>query len=155
MRRLAEWYGASPWHLLALLAGFAVSAYAVTRVPSLDVLVTIGLWFAGLLVLHDLVLFPIYAGLDNVGSFVRWAFNRTPRVPWVNHVRFPTVWSALLLLAWFPLVLRVSPGFRSASGRSDHPFLWHWLLVAAVLYIGSAALFAVRVRLARGKTHSP
>jgi len=41
-------------------------------------------------------------------------------VPWVNHVRVPVVWSGLLLLAWFPLVLgsrRATRARRPAATR--------------------------------------
>jgi len=151
MRRITDWYGASPLHLVALLAGGAVSAYAVTRVPSLDLLVVIGLWFAGMLVVHDLVLFPIYAAVDNVVAWLRANLGGDGLVPTVNYIRVPAVLSALLLLAWFPLVFRLSPTFERDAARTDDPFLWHWLLTTAVLFIGSAVLYTVRVRAARRK----
>ena len=152
MRPLTKLYGAPPGHLIAVVAGGAVSAYAMSRVPSLEVLAAIGLWFAGMLLVHDLVLFPIYAAADNIGAFFRWAFARTPRVNWVNHVRFPAVWSALLLLAWFPLVLRLSPKFERDAARSENPFLWHWLLVTAVLFCASLLVYGVRRRMTRNRS---
>ncbi len=149
MRPLTKLYGAPPGHLIAVLAGGAVSAYAISRVPSLEVLLAIGLWFAGMLLVHDLVLFPIYAAADNVGAFVRSALQRRPPVRWANHVRFPAVWSGLLLLTWFPLVFRISPKFERAAARSDDPFLWHWLLVTAVLFAGSLLVYLIRHRMGR------
>lgn len=142
---MAQWYGASPLHLVALLGGAAISAYAVTRVPSLNDLVAIGVWFVGTLLVHDLVLFPVYAAADNLGAWVRRRGPGAATVPWVNHVRVPAVWSGLLLLAWFPLVLRLSSKYEPAAGRSDDIFLSRWLLVTAVLFIGSAVIYALRV----------
>lgn len=149
MSRALRWYGATPLHLLALVGGGAVSAYAVTRMPSLDVLLSIGLWFLGTLLVHDLVLFPAYAAADNVGAWLRRRRDRTPSVPWVNHVRVPVVWSAVLLLPWFPLVFRLSSGYEPAADRTDEMFLGNWLLVTAVLFVGSALVYAGRVARAR------
>lgn len=149
MNRALRWYGATPLHLLALVGGGAVSAYAVSRVPSLSVLLSIGVWFVGTLLVHDVVLFPVYAAADNVGAWLRRRSDRAPSVPWVNHVRVPVVWSGLLLLAWFPLVLRLSPGYESAAARSDEVFLGNWLLVTAALFLGSALVYAGRVARAR------
>jgi len=148
--RLWSWYGASPVHLAALLVGGALSAYAVTRVDSLEVLVQVGIWFVGTLLVHDLVLFPVYATADNVGAWVRRRRpGAGPRVPWVNHVRVPVFLSGLLLLAWFPLILRLSSGFERASNRATEPYLGRWLLVTGVLFAGSAALYLVRAVRAR------
>lgn len=159
MGRFTAWYGAGPLHLVALVAGAAVSAYAVTRVTALDTLVAIGLWFAGTLVAHDLVLFPIYSAADNAGAWLRHRASSpgsgsgpgssVPVVPVVNHVRVPVVLSGLLLLAWFPLVLRLSRGYEHITGRSDAPYLGRWLLVTGVLFAGSALVYAVRLLLAR------
>ncbi len=152
---ILRWYGATPVHLAALLGGGALSAYAVTRVPSLEDLVAIGVWFVGTLLVHDLVLFPVYAAADNLGAWARRRRPGTPTVPWVNHVRVPAVWSGLLLLAWFPLVLRLSPGYERAAARSDDLFLGRWLLVTAVLFLGSALIYAARLAQARRRVPGP
>lgn len=143
-------YGASPLHLVALAAGGALSGYAVTRVPTTGMLVAIGLWFAGTLLVHDLVLFPLYAAADRVGALLQDRVGQ-PRVPWLNHVRIPAILSGLLLLAWFPLVLRLSAGFRVITARSDSPFLGHWLAVTVVLFAGSGLAYLGRVARARGR----
>jgi hypothetical protein len=148
VRRLLRWYGGSAWHFLALATGAALSAYAVSRVPTLDDLVAIGLWFGGTLVLHDLVLFPAYLLMDDLGG---WLSRRggAPGVPWRNHLRFPALLSGLLLLAWFPLVLRLSTRYQPATGRSTDPFLGRWLAVTAVLFALSAAAYVVRLGVRR------
>ena len=146
---ILRWYGGTPLHLIALVGGSALSAYAVTRVPSLKDLVAIGVWFVGTLLVHDLVLFPVYAAVDNVGAWARRRGTTPATVPWVNHVRVPAVWSGLLLLAWFPLVLRLSSKYEPAAARSDDLFLSRWLLVTAVLFLGSALIYAARIAQAR------
>ncbi|MDQ2790116.1 MAG: hypothetical protein M3Y73_10500, partial [Actinomycetota bacterium] len=49
--------------LLALLASFVVAGYAGVRLLTGSVIGT-GVWFVGSAVVHDLVLFPLYAGID-------------------------------------------------------------------------------------------
>lgn len=155
MAPMARRYGASPAHLLAVLAGGAVSAYAVTRVGYGSTLGWIALWFGFMIVAHDLLLFPLYAAVDNLGARVRADSGRRPTIPWVNYLRVPTVLSALLLLAWFPLVFRLSPGYETLSGRSLDPFLWRWLAVSGVLYAAAGTLYLCRRLLAgRDRTSS-
>ena len=67
-RRIRRHYGASAGHLVALLVGGAIAAYAVTRVPDLGTLGSIALWFGFLLIAHDLLLFPVYAAVDNAAA---------------------------------------------------------------------------------------
>ncbi len=154
MRRVLSWYGASPAHLLSLVAGMALSAYAVSRVTALGTLLAIGVWFVGTLIAHDLVLFPIYAATDNASAWLRHRVRRgsAPSVPAVNYLRVPAVLSGLLLIAWFPLVLRLSPGYERVTGRSDDPYLGRWLLVTGVLFAGSALLYAARLLRVRQQT---
>lgn len=149
-------YGASPGHLVALVLGGAVSAYAVTRVPSLPALVAIGVWFVAMLLAHDLVLFPVYAALDNAVRRVRGAARSGGRgVPWINHLRVPVVFSGLLLIAWFPLILGLSKGYQGSTGRSIDPFLGRWLLVTVVLFAASGLLYAGRVARRRRASAAP
>jgi hypothetical protein len=142
--RLRQFYGASPGHFAALLVGAAIAAYAVSRVPDLGTLRSIAIWFAFLLVAHDLMLFPVYAVADRT---LVWFRNRSgaPRVPWTNYVRVPVALSGILLIAWFPLVLRLPSGYDKAAGRSADPYLWHWLGVTAVLASCSGLLYLARL----------
>ncbi|MBV8542864.1 MAG: hypothetical protein JO063_04675 [Pseudonocardiales bacterium] len=133
---------------LALLAGFVVAGYAGIRLLAGNS-VGIGAWFVGSAVVHDLVLFPLYAGLD---AAVVMLLRRHPAwatvagVRWLNYLRVPSVVSGLLLLVWSPLILRVpEPAYHAASGLSAQPFLARWLAVTAVLFAISAATLAVRV----------
>jgi hypothetical protein len=133
--------------LLALLASFVVAGYAAVRLLTGDVRGT-GTWFVGSAVVHDLVLFPLYAGID---AALVLLLRRRPEwatvagVRWLNYLRVPAVISGLLLLVWSPLILRVSNGaYHAASGLSAQPFLPRWLAVTAVLFGISAVTLVVR-----------
>lgn len=134
--------------LLALLASFVVAGYAGVRLLSGNPF-GVGAWFAGSAIVHDLVLFPLYAGAD--AALVR-LLRRRPAlatvagVPWLNYLRVPAVISGLLLLVWSPLILGVSAAtYLDASGLSPQPFLPRWLAVTAVLFAISAIALALRV----------
>jgi hypothetical protein len=133
--------------LLALLASFAVAGYAAIRLLAGNP-VGIGAWFVGSAVVHDLVLFPFYAGLDGVLVLL---LRRHPTlatvggVRWLNHWRVPALVSGLLLLVWSPLILRLPTEFHAASGLSDQPFLLHWLAVTVVLFGISAVILTARI----------
>lgn len=151
---MRRWYGAGPLHLLAFLASFALAGYAALRLLGGNP-VGVGIWFVGCIIGHDLLLFPLYALADS--SLVTVLRRRTPTpapdkpapVPWVNHVRFPAVVSGILLLVWAPLIFRLPAGFDAITSLSTEPYLERWLAVTGVLFAGSAALYAVRLRAAR------
>lgn len=137
-----------PIALLALLASFMVAGYAGVRLLSGNP-VGVGGWFIGSAVVHDLVLFPLYAATDAaLVSLLRRhpALATVAGVPWLNHLRVPTVICGLLLLVWSPLILGVSAAtYLDASGLSPQPFLPRWLAVTATLFAISAATLATRV----------
>lgn len=137
-------YGSGALHLLGLLVCFLVAGYAVLRWLDSPSAVRLVVWFAGAVIGHDFVLFPVYSLADRAlrrGTRTR----RRPRVPLVNHVRVPLLVSGLLLLLWFPLITnKPEPAYRAASGLGTSPYLDRWLLVSAVLVGGSAVLYAVR-----------
>ena len=133
--------------LLALLASFVVAGYAAARLLAGNP-VGIGAWFVGSAVVHDLILFPFYAGLD---ATLVLLLRRHPGlttvagVPWLNYLRIPTVISMLLLLVWSPLIVRAPTAtYRAASGLSDQPFLPHWLAVTGTLFTISAITLTIR-----------
>ncbi len=133
--------------LLALLASFAVAGYAGVRLLAGNP-IGVGAWFVGSAVVHDLVLFPLYAGLDAALVILlrrRPALATVGGVPWLNHLRMPAVISGLLLLVWSPLILRLETAYHTVSGMSDQPFLARWLAVTAALLAISAATLVVRV----------
>jgi hypothetical protein len=149
MRRLLRWYGANPLHLLALLGCFALAGYAAARlVPSRPLGVAV--WFAVAVVGHDLLLVPLYSLADRSAmAALRHRAPPLPAIPWINYLRVPVGLSALLLLVWFPLILRLHTRYQASTTLSPDPFLWHWLAVTGALFLLSAAAFAVRLRAAR------
>jgi len=146
MRRLLRWYGAGPLHLLALLACFGLAGYAAARLVSSRPLAVV-VWFAGAAVGHDLVLVPLYSLADR--SALAALRHRAPQLPaasWINYVRVPAALSGLLLLVWFPLILRLRSPYHASTTLSADPYAWHWLAVTGTLFLLSAAAFALRLR---------
>jgi hypothetical protein len=67
-------------------------------------------------------------------------------------VRFPLLASGLLLLVWAPAILQRSEGvFRMKAGLSQDVFLGRWLVITAVLFAASAALYVVGLVRSRGR----
>jgi hypothetical protein len=155
MRRLLRWYGANPLHLLALLGCLALAGYAAVRlVPSRPLGVAV--WFTAAVVGHDLLLVPLYSLADRSAmAAIRHRAPELPAVPWINYLRVPAGLSALLLLVWFPLILRLHTRYQASTTLSPDPFLWHWLAVTGALFLLSAAAFAVRLRAARRAVTPP
>lgn len=140
MRRL---YGASPWHLVAVLAGLLVTAYVVSRLADNPSLLRIAVWFVGAAVVWDLVAGPLIALVDRLLLPLR---SRPRRVSLLNHVRVPALLSGLLLVVWAPVIFERSEQiFRLKAGLTQDPYLGRWLAISAVLVLLSAVVYAVRV----------
>ncbi len=75
---------------------------------------------------------------------IRHRAPRLPTVPWINYLRVPAALSGLLLLVWFPLILRLRTHYQASTTLSTNPFLWHWLAVTGALFLLSAAAFVAR-----------
>ncbi len=139
MKRLRERYGAGPAHLLATLASFLIAAAAIigwTQRPR-DLL-SVLIWFAAAIVLHDMVLLPIYSIAD------RLTLGRIPAAV-AAYVRVPALVSLLVLAVVFPTVL----GFgahqeHNASGIVEHGYLARYLLLSGGLFAISGLAFALR-----------
>ena len=150
MRWFREHYGAGPIHLLAVLVSFAIAAYALSRALDLtrnpDRIVV---WLGGSIVAHDLIVFPLYAllGVLAAGAILRGGHRTRLRIAALNHLRVPALLSGLLLLVWFPLVAgKGERSFMRVSGLSKDVYFERWLAITAVLFAGSALLFALRLR---------
>ena len=127
-------YGASPVHLLAHLAALALAAWALLQIPGLGNWQRIVVWLVAAVVVHDLVLFPAYTV---AGRLV----GRSP------YVRVPLALSALLLLVFFPVMCGKGEGaYTRVSGVEWDGYAQRWLLVSALLFLGSGILYAVRSR---------
>ena len=141
-RRFKSLYGATPLHLIALVACFALTALAVVKVAGSDSRWDILLWFLGSVALHDLVLFPLYTGLDRLALG-----RRLPRARAVNFVRVPVLLSGFALLVSAGLVFQLGADtYASATGLQPTPYLERWLALTAALFLASGLLYAVTAR---------
>ncbi len=139
LMRLRDRYGASPMHLLLVLCSFALALYAGLRLLKGNP-VGVALWFVGAALLHDLVLLPLYTVTDRaLQRLLPGGHSGMPGVGGglVNYVRIPALVSLLLLVVWYPLILRRVPGYEVTTGLSAGSFLGHWLLITAALFAAS------------------
>ena len=142
-------YGARPCHLALLLACFALAAYSASFLLGDPALLTVLVWFVGAAVVHDLVLFPLYAGADRLLTTALAHLPR-PRVPLVNHVRIPALGAGLTLLLFLPGIIRQGAVTHlAATGLDQQPYLSRWLWLVAVLFLASALVYGARLLFTR------
>jgi hypothetical protein len=133
-------YAASPLHLLAHLAAFALAAWALLQALQLGGWQRIALWLGGAVVVHDALLWPAYTTLDRLA-------RRGRPAAWANYVRVPVGISALLLLVFFPVVCgKGERAYARVSGQSWDGYAGRWLLVSALLFVVAGALYLARSR---------
>ncbi|OIJ85762.1 hypothetical protein BIV25_43070 [Streptomyces sp. MUSC 14] len=146
MARIVRWYGSGPLHLLVLVASFALTGYAMVRLFAVRPW-EVAIWFVGAAILHDLILLPLYSLADlSALSVLRHRAADGPRLPWINHLRVPAFLSGLLLLVWFPLVLRLAVPYPGDTALSDSVYLGRWLAITGVLFAASAVAYAMKLR---------
>jgi hypothetical protein len=159
MRAFRERYGAGPLHLIALLASFAVAAYALSR--SLELTANpdrLLLWMGGSIVAHDLLLLPLYATLGVIAAtaLIPAGGGSRLRIAVLNHLRFPALASGLLLLVWYPLIAGPAErGFTRITGLSKDVYFERWLILSLALFALSAAVLALRYRGLRRTARRP
>jgi hypothetical protein len=147
-------YGASPIHLLAHLACFAIAALALDRIFSGGDVKVLLVWYLGFAIAHDLLFVPAYTGLDRLfrGTIARLPLPSSSRVSVINHVRAPVVISALLLIIYLPLISGRNDGwFIELSGHGLTNYVTNWFLITAVLFLGSGLIYTARVIRARAR----
>jgi len=138
-------YGAGPLHLTVLLASFALAGAAALKIAPDPLRLRYAAWFLGAVLLHDLVLLPLYTLLDRSATTVLGPRSAVSGA--INHLRVPALLSGLLLLLFAPLILqRSEPAYGTASGLTQDAYLGRWLTLTAVLFTTSAALYLVRRR---------
>ncbi|HEX5252592.1 MAG TPA: hypothetical protein VFW69_01745 [Mycobacterium sp.] len=154
LARFRGFYGSHPLHLLTMLAGFALLGYLVITAgpatlwkPEGSWWHSIALWLTAAFVAHDLLLFPIYALADRLLSMPgrpgrRGGFRVSPR----NYLRVPALGSGLLLLIFFPGIIKQgAPLYHADTGLTQQPFLGRWLLLTAAMFTISALVYALRL----------
>lgn len=140
-------YGRSPIHLLGVIFCYSLVTYAAIKLFS-----TVSLWialaFPAGIALHDFLLFPMYRKANHALSKYQLKRERQGKttVLWINHVRVPVVISFLLLLCYFPIILRLANERPLYTGLSQDTYLYRWLLVTVALAAGSALAFYFRKR---------
>jgi hypothetical protein len=146
MRRLHHFYGAGAGHLLAVLICLAVTVGAAAIVAGDPAWPMMLVWFLAAVLLHDFVLFPLYAAGDRLLTSTARRGNGTRRVPLVNHVRVPLLGAGLTFLLFLPGILgRGDPAVLAASGLDTAPVAGRWLLLVAAMAAASALVYLVRV----------
>ena len=152
--RFRSLYGASSLHLLVMLTALSFATYVVVEL-GFDELwdpdawwQSILVWFVGAVLLHDLLLFPLYALADRLLGVMtrrRRSVDRAVGVPVVNHVRVPVLAVALLFLLFFPGILQQgASSYANATGQTQEPFLERWLILSAVIFGLSAVTYGIR-----------
>ena len=147
-------YGASPLHLVAHLVGFAIVAIALNRIFSGGDVKELLVWYLGFAIAHDLVFVPAYTGLDRLlrATIARLPLPARTKLPAINHVRAPALISGLLFIIYLPLIARRNDGwYFDLSGHHLTHYLRNWLLITAILFLGSALIYTARVLRTRGR----
>ena len=135
--------GASPTQLAVLVACLGLAAYAGFFLLGDPALLRMLIWFAGAAVVHDVVLFPLYAAGDR-------ALVAVLPGPRVNYLRVPALGAGLMLLMFWPGIVRQGEVTHlAATGLDQEPYLGRWLALCAVLFGASAVVFGARVGLRR------
>jgi hypothetical protein len=138
--RFRDWYGARLWHLLVLVAAFALTGWVALRLAGEPAALRMAIWFVGAVVAHDLVLFPVYALVDRA---LRGATRGNPSA--LNHIRVPAVASGLLFLVFLPGILKQGrPTYLAATGQDQQPYLGRWLAISLALFLISGLWYAAR-----------
>lgn len=154
LARFRSVYGSHPLHLLTLIAGFALFFAVIMTVTPAALWnpkpwwQSIAVWFAAAVVLHDLVLFPVYSLVDRVlvvAQRIRTGAHPKP-VPVINFIRVPALGAGLTLLVFLPgIIEQGGPTYTAATGQTQEPFLIRWLWLAAAMFVLSAVLYAIRL----------
>lgn len=157
MQRFARIYGAHPLHLLAMVACFALWGSVILVAGPQTFFITevwwqsIAVWFVGGAILHDLVLFPLYAVADwslrtGLRASTGSTLVRITDVPAINYVRLPVLGTGLTFLMFFPGIIEQGANFYvNATGLTQEPFLSRWLLLVGAMFGTSAMAYVLRV----------
>jgi hypothetical protein len=131
------------WRLLAHLALLPVCVWALVQVFSVSsskAAMGIAIWLVAAVIVHDLLLFPLYSGLDRVARTVL-------RGARVNYVRIPAGLSLLLLgVFWGTVAGKGEGAYHAVSGRSFDGYGARWLAVTVALFGVSAVTYLARRR---------
>lgn len=144
-------YGASPLHLLAVFASFAIAGYGFFMIFKSPAPESALLYFGFAVVAHDMIAFPLYSALNFVAGRTTRAAEpeqvASVGVPAINYLRIPFLISAISFAMFFPLILGLSSDiYEAGTGLDAGAFLGRWLGICAVVFTASAILYAVKLR---------
>jgi hypothetical protein len=112
--------------------------------------------FGAAIVLHDLVLMPLYSLIDRltIGALHRQISTRgTARRPVIGpapYLRVPAIVSGVMLAIFAPVIFGLGARAEEvASGIPERAYLARWLLLTGVIFAISGAAYARAVARAR------
>lgn len=153
--RVRNFYGEHPLHLIVLFGCFALTGYVATHVATNALWPRILIWFLGAVVVHDFVLFPVYAVIDRSATSLLGLLREQrrdgaePLVPVVNYLRIPALGAGLTLVLFLPGIIgQGEPAYSLATGQTQQPYLQRWLLLCAAMFLVSAVVYAIRLYVA-------
>ncbi len=142
MTKFKQLYGAGPLNLLghAILIGVAAWALSIMfRAPFAPQPLNLILWLVGGAIVHDLVFLPAYSAVNVLATRL---FKGSPSI---NYLRVPVIISGVLLLAFLPRIANRQPqNFERALGDAPPDYLGRWLLITALLFAASLAIWGVQ-----------
>jgi hypothetical protein len=123
--------------LLPLCVWALVELFSVS---SSKAAVGVATWLVAAVVVHDLVLLPLYSGADRAALSVLGRAS-------INYVRIPAALSLLMLgVFWGTIAGSGEATYRAVSGRTYDGYVTRWLLATAALFAGSGLIYLVRRR---------
>jgi hypothetical protein len=123
--------------ILAYLALLPLCAWALLEVLGGRGAERIALWLVAAVVVHDLVVLPLYSGADRAAqAALRGA---------VNYVRIPAALSLLMLVVFWGTISGAGErAYRATSGETFDGHAERWLLATAALFAGSGLVYLLR-----------
>ncbi len=123
--------------LLAYLTLLPLCAWALLELLGGRGAERIALWLVAAVVLHDLVVLPLYSGADRAAQAL---LGRS-----VNYVRIPAALSLLMLVVFWGTISGAGErAYRATSGETFDGHAARWMLVTAALFAGSGLLYLLR-----------
>jgi len=123
---------------LVLLPVCARALVTLFGVSSAKAAMGIATWLLAAAIVHDLVVLPLYSGLDRGARAVLSG-------PAVNYVRIPAGLSLLMLVVfWGTIAGRGEGAYHAVSGLSYEGYALRWLIVSAALFTASGVLYLAR-----------
>jgi hypothetical protein len=129
----------TPLQLLAHLALLPLCAWALLELLGGRAAGNVALWLVASVAIVDLVVLPLYSGLDRAGRLIARGA--------VNYVRVPAALSLLMLVVFYGTIGERGEGaYRRASGLEYEGYAARWLAVSAALFAASGLIYALRRR---------